>query len=362
MLLKLVQSDAMSNHRILVVSLLGEGDLSPQFASSGVSVFHSSFGEKGLLTKLRALLTLRTLILNFSPDLVHSWLYASDLLGFLATFRAGVKSRIWSIRQSDVSRTHNKFITRLMICSCALLSHYVPCLIVSNSRVAANSHVSVGYCSRKIEVIPNGINVAEFKPNRSLSQKIRQELAVPEQCQLVGMIARFDSQKNHLGFFESMAAINVANPNVNFILCGQGVDDRNEHLTKLISKYGLCRYTKLLGQRSDICAIMNTLDVLVLPSSGEGWPNVIGEAMACGIPCVVTKVGDVSAIVANTGSIVVPRDDRERLTDATLTCLELSDQERQMLARVSRDWIKDKFDIQVIAKEFERVYLKSIIK
>ena len=114
----------------------------------------------------------------------------------------------------------------------------------------------------------------------------------------------------------------------------------------------------LLGQRNDINAVMSATDILALPSDGEAFPNVVGEAMACEIPCVVTDVGDCAEIVGKTGR-VVPIGDMLKFADEVIGMLSKPKLQRQAIGRAARLRIKARYDIDKVAKAYRDLYVNT---
>ena len=353
MLLRLIKSKCFEGDEITVVSLLHKGDLSVEFESCCDRVFYLNSGKS--VFGLIRLFSLIFMIIRLKPDVIHSWLYQADLVSGLCALMVGHRASIWSIRQTDISAVHNRPLTRLVIKLCSLLSSRVPQKIISNSTVAKDVHVLAGYDEKKINVIPNGIDTASFCPNQALRSQLRNELGIEQNQYAVGMLARFDTQKNHHDFFVAAEKVLLEVPNTFFVLCGSGIEPSNLALIKLMNNAQTIKQTKLLGQRKDIPSVINGLDVLVSSSSGEGWPNVVGEAMACGIPCVATDVGDTRQVVGSAGCLV-RSGDPEMLAKGIMSILDMKKHERRALGMAARHHIVNCFDLDIVAKKFRTLY------
>jgi glycosyltransferase involved in cell wall biosynthesis len=198
--------------------------------------------------------------------------------------------------------------------------------------------------------------LSKFKPSTSYHSKLKVELNISSSKRLIGMIGRFDPQKNHLRFLECVHLLNKKFDDLAFIFVGNRIDHSNLELKKVIDKYNLSKSIYLLGKRNDIEFIMPALDILVLPSIyGEAFPNVIGEAMSCGVPCVVTDVGDSSSIVGSTGFVVSPNDN-ESLFRSISHMLNLSRDDYNQLSNDARKRIATHYDISVISKQYINLY------
>ncbi|MBD2577196.1 glycosyltransferase [Oscillatoria sp. FACHB-1406] len=302
-----------------------------------------------------ALLGLVRLLQKERPDIIHTWMYHADLLGGLAARWAGIPSIIWNIRSSDLSRERNKATTRLVVALCAKLSVLIPNRIQCCSNVAKDIHLSWGYDRDKFIITPNGFDLERFVPDSHARLAVRQELAVGVDTPLVGLIARFDPQKNHSGFFEAAGYLHKKRPDVHFLLAGDKIDTKNPAIIAAIERAGVSDVTHLLGLREDIPRIMASLDVLASSSYGEAFPNVLGEAMACGVPCAVTDVGDSAYIVGNTGK-VVGSGDMKALAEALESFLDLPSEEREQIGQQARHRIQENFDISRVVKLYEALY------
>jgi len=353
MLLKLLERLDRSKFRPMVISLTTEGDIGLRIASLGIPVV--ALGMRPSFPNPLLLLRLVGLIRRFKPDIVHTWMYHADLLGGLAAHIAGVKRIVWGIRHTDLSASANKRTTLAVVKVCAWLSAWLPCKILVNSEVSRAVHVTAGYNASKMKVIPNGFDVACFLPDQSARDSVRQELALAIDTPLVGVVGRYHPQKNQLGFVQVMSELTSKRPDVHFLLVGHGNDTDNAELMSAIRSAGLITHTHLLGQRMDVPRLMAALDLLALPSVGEAFPNVVGEAMACGVPCAVCDVGDAALIVGDTGRIV-PAGDMPALAHAIGDLLRLAACERTMLGVQARERVTSMFEIRCVVSQFEAFY------
>lgn len=353
MLLKLLERLDRERYSPMVISLTTLGDIGPRIEALDIPV--QSVGLTSCLAGPSAFVRLLRIIRQFKPDVVNTWLYHADLLGGAAAWLAGVPAIAWNLRNSNLDRDKTRWSTRLVVRVCAAISHWVPKGILSCSDTACQIHVKLGYSAEKMAVIPNGFDLKRFQPDAVFRSSVRNELGVPDDTKLVGLMARYDPQKNHGGFFEAAAMIRKAMPDVHFVLAGTGVDSDNQVLKVLINEYNLGSFVHLLGRRDDMPRLMAALDVLVSTSYGEAFPNVLGEAMACGVPCVVTDVGDSAEIVGNTGRVVQTFDMRG-LAKHVVELLCLPPDEKLALALQARKRVETCYEISGVAKRYERFY------
>lgn len=355
MLVKLLGQKSFADDEIMVVSLLGSGARSAEVIELGHRLEH--LGISRSFSTWGRVFDLCHLIRTFKPDLIHSWMYHADLVAGIVGKIAGVRHIIWSIRQSNLARDYNKRSTLLIVKACAFLSPFIPRKILSNSAVARQSHIETGYKADKIHVIPNGFDLERFAPDKALRSAFRTRHNINETTPLVGLVARFDPVKNHAGFFEAAQTIHTAMPDVRFVLAGTDITAENQTLMAMLDKAGLQQQTYLLGAQNDIASIMNGIDVLLSSSDGEAFPNVLGEAMACGTPCIATDVGDCKTIIADTGKVVAAGD-MDALAKATIELLSLTDKNRSILDRNARMRIESHYEIGKIASDFRACYLQ----
>lgn len=355
MLLKILQQVDRSRFTPTVISLIGLGEIGPRIRALGIQVYTIDMSYS--LIGIFKLFGLFRVFRRLKPDLVHTWMYHADLLGGVVARLSGCSRVVWCIRQSNLSPSENKRTTLIVVKACSLFSHWVPSQIISCSQRAAEVHVSVGYQSDKLHVIPNGFDLSRFVPDKSSRIKVRAELGLGADTPLVGLIARFDSQKNHIGFIEAADQVHRQMPSVHFLLVGTGVTNANAVLDDAIKAKGLQDHMHLLGRRDDIPQLMASLDVLASSSHGEAFPNVLGEAMACGVPCVVTDVGDSAEIVGDTGRVVAAGD-MNGLAERLVEILSKPPEYRSALGGKARSRVEANYEISKVTRLYENFYVR----
>jgi glycosyltransferase involved in cell wall biosynthesis len=280
----------------------------------------------------------------------------SNLIGALAVRLARVRAPlVWGIHHAYHASGLSKRSTLWTVAACARLSRRLPAWIVCCSESSRAAYAQRGFAAERLRVIPNGFDPQVFRPDPEARQALRQELGLEPGVTLVGLAARYDPLKDHDNFVRAAALVARETPEVRFVLCGAGVDWGNAALAALIESLGLRNRCHLLGPRRDVPRIMAGLDLLVSPSRAEAFPLAVGEAMACGVPCVVTDVGDSAALVGATGWVVPPRDPRA-LAGACRAALALAPLARTERGREARRRICEQFDLAVITRRYEEIY------
>jgi glycosyltransferase involved in cell wall biosynthesis len=225
--------------------------------------------------------------------------------------------------------------------------------MIANSRAGADyAHTERGFRPQRLEVVANGIDTEKFQPMPQNGRWVREKLRVNENEILVGIVGRIDPMKGHDVFLHAARLISQCRGDCRFVVVGGGCRDRIEHLKKLTHKLGLEERVLWPGSRNDMPAVYTALDILVSSSSyGEGFPNVVGEAMACGTPCVVTDVGDSAMIVGNLGR-VVPAGDSESLAHEVVTFEKWG---AKLSPEALRERIERYFSISLLCEETDRL-------
>ncbi len=338
-----------------VISLVPGGRMAQELRAAGLPVL--SLGMRPGCPGPLALLRLTYLLRRLRPHVVQTYLYHADLLGFLAARLAGVPAVFWNVRQSSMEFRRYRRTTGLTVRLCARLSPRVDRILV-NSRAGFAAHALLGYDTDRMVVIPNGFELSRFRPHPPSYGEVRQELGLSPHARLVGMLARFDPQKDYETFLHTAGLLQARHPDVYFLLAGKGVNFENPAFAGLLAATPVDpARLRLLGERPDPPRLLAALTVYVSSSAfGEGFANAIGEAMACGVPCVVTDVGDSADIVGETGLVVPPQKPQELCwaLDAALSWPEVSRAARGAAARAR---IRENFDIHRIAAQLESLYL-----
>jgi glycosyltransferase involved in cell wall biosynthesis len=358
MLFKLLAATNRDEFSNLVISLTKGGAIADRIAALGIPV--ESLGMNRGAPSPMGTFRLYRALRQERPDILQTWLYHSDLLGYFAGKLAGVPSLAWNIRCSTTDDRYFTGMTGRVVRMLAGLSAK-PDAVIVNSDAGRTIHEGLGYKPRKWDVIPNGFDLTRFRPDPTARAEVREALGIPTNSSVIGLMARFDPLKDHGTFLRAAAQLLGSNPGTHFVLVGAGVESNNPILSGLINELGISSQVHLLGEQSDAARITAAFDIGTCSSSGEGFPNIIGEAMASGVPVVTTDVGDARLIVGDTG-VVVPVSDPQALAKGWQEILDLGAEGIVLMGKQARARVSEHYDIDGIADQYARIYRKLASK
>jgi glycosyltransferase involved in cell wall biosynthesis len=357
MLYKLLPRMRKDRFENIVFTLKEKGSLSKDFESQNIRVYNV-LGMGGII-RVSVLIKSINIFRQINPDLIQGWLAHGNLVAKIASiFLPNRLPTLWNIRYTALPKGETKRSILFIIKLLSILS-FLPQKIVYNSKTGADDHIRMGYRSDKSSIIPNGFDTKLFSPSEKNRSCVRSELNISEEAILIGLIGRFDPLKDHSCFLKAGKKLLSNKRDTFFLLAGREVDWQNRHLKQFIEKLGMSEKVFLLGERRDVHRITAALDVATCSSLAEGFPNVIGEAMSCGLPCVVTDVGDSAWLVGDSGMVVPPRN-HEALCEAWLKIIEMGSEKRRVLGEKARKRIEDHFSIQMIVKKYEQLYEEQV--
>jgi glycosyltransferase involved in cell wall biosynthesis len=337
----------------VVISLMDAGKYGPVLQQAGVVVHCLGMNpDKPSLIRFYHMIKL---IRSEQPDVVQTWMYHADLLGGIAARLAGVRRVFWGIRMSSLEKGKSKRTTIIISRLCALLSNWLPEKIICCANKALEFHADIGYAAEKLKVISNGYDLSRFKPDGVAGAEVRKELGLGASDFIIGNVGRFDPLKDHFNLLRALALVAKQQIPFRCLLVGKGLSPENKALVAYIAELGLQNSVFLAGQRTDIPAIMNALDLHVLSSLSEGFPNVLAEAMACGTPCVSTDVGDALQIIGDAKACCSAQDAQSLANVIIKLALEWQQAPAawQVLKVTSNQRIADKFSIEGMVKAYE---------
>ena len=358
MLYKLLDRINREQFDPFVISLTyeGESQISQRISDSDIPIYLLNINSKKEI--LQAIWRLINLVRKIQPDIIQGWMYHANLaaqFASLLTFQS--VPTVWNIRHSVYSLKYEKSTTATIIKLLAKMSSF-PKNIIYVSHISAKQHEKLGYQDSKSVVIPNGFDTEVFTPSINARNGLRRELGLTENAIVIGLIARYHPMKDHDNFLSAATLLLKKFPDIHFVLVGTGVQKENSGIVSLLSDFKLTHdpHFHFLGERQDISKITAGFDIASLVSAwGEGFPNVVGEAMSCGVPCVVTDVGDSAWIVGETGKVVPPKDP-EKLAQVWQEMIELGQEKRNQLGTLARQRIIENFSLDAIVEQYEELY------
>lgn len=339
---------------VTVVCCYGGGVFQAELENAGVTLVdlhkRGRWDVAGFMWRL-----LRTLRASHA-EIVHGYMTLGNMLALLARAARPRTRVVWGVRSTIIDRTRRDWLSRLnfrLSRSAARLADR----IIANSEAGAAHHASLGYPHARIRVIPNGIDTERFRFDAAGRVRLRGEWHVDDHCTLVGLVGRIDPMKDHATFMRAAASLAARDDRLRFVCVGGGDSRFAQGIKALATRLGLDARLVWAGPRNDMAAVFSALDIAVSSSCGEGFSNVIAEAMACGRPCVVTDVGDSARIVGACGA-VVEAGDPQALADAIARVRrKLEDPgEAARLHAAARTRIEESYSLDALLRNSEQAF------
>lgn len=353
-LFRLCANDTVHHHH--VISLTSKGVYGPLLEAHGVEVTALHLSRRSL--NVGGLVKLWRCVRSTRPMAVQTWMYHADLLGGCIARLAGCENVFWGIRHTDLIGGKSAGTTIAIARLSAKLSKIVPRKIICCAHRAVKVHKELGYDESRMVVIPNGYDLGVYGPDPTARMEIRRKLDIHGVRPVIGFMARFNPQKDHANLFSALAILKEQGVTPICVLAGKDMDSNNGELMALLEMEGMrLADLRLLGYRTDAPDIFNALDLHVMSSSyGEAFPNVLAEAMACGVPCVSTNVGDAALIIGKTGWIVPPRqpNDLAAAINEALGCM--AEENWSTRCRAARAHVVEHFSIKRMIEQFRSAW------
>jgi len=336
----------------VVVSLTTPGRLGPAMQSRGVRVL--ALGMRDFRHALSTLWKLRQAIRAEHPDIVQCWMYHADLMGGVAARLAGQSRIVWGIRTTDIVSGSSR-MTAVVRRICAALSRVIPRIIVCAAEAARRTHVAEGYDSARMVVIPNGYDTTQPLAVDDQARQLRAQHAIGPDAVVIGCVARFNVYKDLRTFVRATGVVAASRDDVRVIMVGLGLERANQELMAWINETESPGRFILLGERDDVPSCLASMDIFCLSSRSEGMPNAVAEAMAMGVPCVATDVGDTAILVGDTG-LIVPRENPAALASALSAMAGMPSAARRELGMRARQRIETDYSVGRMRERYDEVY------
>lgn len=349
-LYRLITSSRGGEHSHAVVALTPDGGMGQYFNDAGIELTRLDFKSSPVSDFLDLLLLIR----KTRPDIVQTWMYHADMLGGVAARLTGNRNVIWGIRTSELN-VGDARATLLVRQICAWLSRFVPHTIVCVAEAAREAHALVGYDATRMVVVPNGFDLSRLVATAEQRRALREQCGIADDEVVIGSLGRFNRNKDQENFVRAAGMLAVDHERVRYLMAGRDIDAGNAELMQWIAHTGCPERFLLLGERTDVPVCLSAMDIFCLSSRTEGFPNVVGEAMAMGVPCVVTDVGDAAMLVADTGT-VVPKEDPGALAGGLARMLRLTPEARRQLGERAKQRIHAEFSLERARDRFEAIY------
>ncbi len=355
MMCQLLEHTDRTRFTPVVVSLRPASALAPRIEKAGITVH--SLDMNSPLALFSGLAKLRQLMRQYQPALVQTWMYHADLLGAMAANSLSPRPPVvWNIQHGTMDPRSTKLLSLWLCRLLAPVSRLWPDKIVVCSRAAIATHAELGYAREKMIHIPNGADVERFKPDAVARLEMRKELGLPKDARVIGMAGRNNPQKDYPNFFAAIREFQKTDQGTHFIACGSGVTLHGAQLSALHAQCPKPELVHLIGPRQDMPRVYTAFDVATLSSAyGEGLPVTLCEAIACGLPGVVTDVGDSADVIGNCGQVVPPRD-ASALARAWRSVLDSTPDEMAALKQAARERAVRNYALTTITERYEALY------
>ncbi len=295
---------------------------------------------------------MKKIVQEMNPDILHGYLETPNVCAAFLRRTVPQAKVVFGIRASAIDYKQYDFMIRIMNWIEARTARYAD-VVIANSHAGAADVIRAGFPTEKVVVIPNGIDTERFAPNAEAGKIVRQQWRMKEDEFLIGLVGRLDPKKDHATFLR--AAARLKNRKYKFVCVG--VSEPTSELQQLAASLHLQDSLQWVAPQAEMADVYNALDVVCLSSSfGEGFPNVIGEAMACGVPCVVTNSGDAAFVIGDLEAVVATGDD-ESIAAAINKSLN---QNRQTISMKLRQRIIENFSLKELITKTESALLALI--
>ena len=330
-----------AGHEVIVCVFKPGGRFEDLLVSKGIPL--RRLNKRGMLDVVSTLARLTAVIDEFRPDVVHGYLGVPNVFAAWAKLRRPSVIAAWGVRGTAWERSSYPWDAKVALWMEDRFARYAD-VVIANSAAGSEFVKARGFPAAKVTVIPNGIDTERFVRDPAGRARLRAEWGVKDDELLVGVVARLHPMKDHPTFLAAAEELVTKFPRARFALVGEGSPEYQAELERRCTPPVASR-TIWAGHRADMTAVYSAVDVVVLSSKfGEGFPNVVGEAMSCQTPCVVTDVGDAARVVGECGTVVAKQSPRE-LAEALGALASLPAEDFRALGTAARQRIENNFSV-----------------
>lgn len=331
----------------MIISLTDEGTLGAELKSQGIEI--SCLDLKSVFFVPLVFIKLIKILKKNQIEIVQTWMYHADLIGGLAAKLSGVKKIIWGIRTTKLDfgvSTSTRLISKIN----SKLSYFIPDKIICAANASLLEHVNRGYNKALMQVVPNGFELDRFHPEFNSSRdEIRLNLGISKEDIVIGSVGRFNPDKDFDNLFRASELLK--SKNLHFLLIGKNLDAKNKDISLPKNSH----HWHLLGEQANIGQLMAAMDIFVLHSRTEGFPNVLGEAMAMGLSCVSTDVGDASLMLGDCG-VIVNKENSQALAKGIDELVDYTVEQRKELGLKARARVEAHYSMESVTQQFKNIY------
>lgn len=357
---KIVCTGSVSNENThSIICIVSGGQLEKNILKHGILI--NVLSLQSILDYPKVLFSLIRLIYRLKPDVIHTWMYHANLVGGMVAKIMGCNNIVWAIRTTDSVGLKASKSSRLIRKLNALFSSWIPSYIIYVAEAAKLNHEKNGYNNKFSTVIPNGFDTLELSPTSIYDKKkLREQLGISRNQIVIGSVGRFNIEKDHETFISACGILLKEQIEFKILLVGRELTPDNQLLAEWIKATGCIDQFVLCGEQSKVVPYFSIMDIFCLHSRNEGFPNVLGEAMSIGLPCVATDVGDAGKLVKGLG-IVTPKEDPKSLASGLRLMIRETKAEREAIGKASRARIIKQYSLKSTMQSYEDLY-KDIIR
>jgi glycosyltransferase involved in cell wall biosynthesis len=350
MLFKLCKYSKSNNIEHIVISLSGKGPIGKKMEQEDIKVIYLNFNKRNPFINLIEFKKIIDLIKKHKINIVQGWLYHGNIVASLLKILNKRLLVLWNVRHSVNNIKEEAFIMQLSIKINGKLSGFTD-IIINNSVTSSIQHEKLGFSINKTVIIPNGFDLNLFKPNKNIST-IKKGKPFK-----IASLARYHKMKGHKLLIDIAKELDNLGYDCLFYLYGKNINSDNFELTNYIATNNV-KNVLLKDEVSNPEDIIKEFNLLLSTSLyGEGFPNIIGEAMASGVPVIASNVGDSSYLVGDTGYVIEPGN-LKGFVEAIINIIEMDESRYFDLREKSRQRISEKFSIDQIVNKYNELYRK----